>query len=53
MCFKSNFKFVDAQFWQKNPIAEDPTVREVEGKWYMNGKSKLLNLVGQYGRNDN
>ena len=44
---------VDAHFWRKAQWQKKPNNK---GKWKekenMNGKSKLVNPIGQYGRND-
>lgn len=43
---------VDATFDERPNSKRNPTTREVKGKRNMNGKSKLLNPIGQRSRND-
>ena len=38
-------------FGERPNSRRSPTIREVEGKRNMNGKSKLVNPTGQHGRN--
>ena len=40
-------------FGERPNSRRSPTIREMERKRNMNGKSKLVNPIGQHGKNNN
>ena len=50
---RNEIEVVDAHFFNKRPNSRrNPTVREMERKRNMNGKSKLVNPMSQHGKNN-